>query len=192
MQNDGSNPEEENMALPVIKPKQTDISRCIARFKDLHGAAGGFPEDGMPGTERILYNVLGFQPPAGDAISPVGAAAKPHVGHLAAGFGIAYARAKPGNGPFMHNHDTNETFIPLAGRWAFEYEADDGTHRVELDPYDVISFPPGVQRRFENINPAPGDEYGLMMAVIGGNSPQAEYSPEAEALLIDAGRLPAK
>lgn len=180
------------MALPIIKPKQVDITRCIARFKDLNGAAGGFPEDGMPGTERILYNVLGFQPPTGEAISPVGAAAKPHVSHLSPGFGIAYARAKPGNGPFMHNHDTNETFIPLAGRWAFEYEADDGTHRVELDPYDVISFPPGVQRRFENVTPAAGDEYGLMMAVIGGDSPQAEYSPEAESMLIKEGRLPAK
>jgi mannose-6-phosphate isomerase-like protein (cupin superfamily) len=182
------------MALMTFKPKRAEIMRCVARFKDLKGAAGGFPEDGMAGTERILYNVLGFQAPQGEGekYSPIGDAAKPHIGHLAAGFGIAYARAKPGNGPFMHNHDTNETFIPLAGRWAFEYEAEDGNHRVELDPYDVISFPPGVQRRFENVTPAPGEEYGLMMAVIGGDAPEAEYSPQAEALLIDAGRLPPK
>jgi len=181
------------MALDVIKPRRAEILKCIARFRDLQGAAGGFPEDGLPGTERILYNVLGFQPPNGTGeYSPVGAAAKPHITHLAAGFGIAYARAKPGNGPYMHNHDTNETFIALSGRWAFEWEGADGNERVELDPYDVVSFPPGVQRRFENVTPAPGDEYGLMMVVIGGDAPKAEYSPEAERFLIEQGRMAPK
>jgi len=32
-------------------------------FKDLKGSDGGLPDSKMPGCERTLYNVIGFQPP---------------------------------------------------------------------------------------------------------------------------------
>ena len=38
----------------------------VARFKDLKGFDGGLPDSYMPAAERILYNVIGFQPPAGE------------------------------------------------------------------------------------------------------------------------------
>ena len=35
----------------------------MARFRKLKGSDGGLPDSRMPGCERILYNVIGFQPP---------------------------------------------------------------------------------------------------------------------------------
>ncbi len=51
----------------------------------------------------------------------------------------------------MHNHDTNETFVPMTGRWRCSWEVDGRVEHVDLGPMDVISFPAGVQRRFENV-----------------------------------------
>jgi len=50
---------------------------------------------------------------------------------------------------------------------------------VDLGPYDVISFPTGVARRFMNVTyDEPGREH-LLMFIIGGNQPQAEFTPLA-------------
>jgi hypothetical protein len=50
---------------------------------------------------------------------------------------------------------------------------------VDLDPYDVISFPVGVARRFMNVTyDEPGKEH-LLMFIIGGDQPQAEFTPAA-------------
>src|SRR5206468_7947722 len=50
---------------------------------------------------------------------------------------------------------------------------------VDLDPLDVISFPIGVARRFMNVTyDEPGREH-LLMFIIGGNQPQAEFTPLA-------------
>jgi hypothetical protein len=35
---------------------------------------------------------------------------------IAEGFNLGYCKARPGKGPLMHNHDTNETFIPMTGK----------------------------------------------------------------------------
>ena len=93
----------------------------------------------MPCCERILYNVIGFQPPKterGGKQSPVGAEAS----RLAAikiqeGFNLGYCRALPGKGPMLHNHDTNETFIPMTGRWRCEWNEGPA---IELHPFDEL------------------------------------------------------
>ena len=86
---------------------------------------------------------------------------------IAEGFNLGYCKAKPGKGPLMHNHDTNETFIAMTGRWRAEWNEGDATEYVDLDPYDVISFPVGVARRFMNVTyDEPGKEH-LLMFVIG-------------------------
>ena len=52
----------------------------------------------------------------------------------------------------MHNHDTNETFIPMTGTWRASWEDENGkVEYVDLGPMDVVSFPPGMIRRFENV-----------------------------------------
>src|SRR5205807_1713729 len=86
----------------------------------LKGSDGGLPDSPLPECKRTLYAVIGFQPPMSDnaaTTSPVGAdaSAMPAIA-IAEGFNLGYCKAKPGKGPLMHNHDTNETFIPMTGK----------------------------------------------------------------------------
>ena len=181
--------------LPRIRVSRTEMMKRVARFKDLKGSDGGLPDSKMPGCERTLYNVIGFQPPpgAGDAVtSPVGDDAS----RLAAipineGFNLGYCRARPGKGPMMHNHDTNETFIGITGRWRCSWENEKGeVEHVDLDPLDVVSFPPGAIRRFENVTFDEPDKEHILMFVIGGDAPRAEFTDQAMAELEKAGVWP--
>ena len=57
---------------------------------------------------------------------------------------------------------------------------------------DIISFPPGIQRRFECQTARDGQEKGVLLGVIGGDQPGAEYSPESIEKLTAAGLWPAE
>lgn len=176
------------MGIPVIKPSKADVLKGIARFNELKGTSDGLPDMSVNGYHRTFYSVLGFDQPAGDAqYSPFGDAVKPKVGHMKTGFGMAFIRAKPGQGVFMHVHDTFETFLVIDGRWKLEWEGDAGTETVFLEPLDFMAFPIGVQRRFECAEPAPGKEEGTLLGIIGGDHPAAEYSPEAVKVLASHG-----
>jgi hypothetical protein len=183
--------------LPRIRPTRADMMKRVARFGELVGFDGGLPDSQMPGCERILYNVIGFQPPGdegGALTSPVGEQAS----RLAAikiqeGFNLGYCRALPGHGPMLHNHDTNETFIPITGSWRCSWENERGeVEHVDLRPLDVISFPPGASRRFMNLDNDKDDpnEYSVLMFVIGGDAPRAEFTAESMAALEKAGKWP--
>ena len=161
-----------------------EMMKRIARFKKLKGSDGGLPDSPLPECRRKLYAVIGFQPPldraSSAATSPVGedASSMPAIA-IAEGFNLGYCKAKPGKGPLMHNHDTNETFIPMTGRWRCEWNEGAAMEYLDLGPYDVISFPVGVARRFMNVTyDEPGKEH-LLMFIIGGNQPQAEFTPAA-------------
>jgi hypothetical protein len=155
----------------------------VARFRKLKGSDGGLPDSKLPECRRKLYAVIGFQPPMSDkpaVTSPVGddASSMPAIA-IAEGFNLGYCKARPGRGPLMHNHDTNETFIALTGRWRCEWNEGDAKEHVDLAPYDVISFPVGVARRFMNVTYDEPDKEHLLMFIIGGNQPQAEFTPAA-------------
>ena len=94
--------------LPRITLSRAEMLKRVARFKDLKGSDGGLPDSRMPGCERTLYNVIGFQPPKGKGgavTSPVGDdAARLAAIKISEGFNLGYCRAKPGHGPMMHNH----------------------------------------------------------------------------------------
>jgi mannose-6-phosphate isomerase-like protein (cupin superfamily) len=161
-----------------------EMMKRVARFRKLKGSDGGLPDSPLPECTRKLFAVIGFQPPMdkqNDATtSPVGddASSMPAIG-ISEGFNLGYCKAKPGKGPLMHNHDTNETFICMTGRWRAEWNEGEATEHIDLDPYDVISFPVGVARRFMNVTyDEPGKEH-LLMFIIGGNQPQAEFTPAA-------------
>ncbi|HKQ29320.1 MAG TPA: cupin domain-containing protein [Burkholderiales bacterium] len=160
-----------------------EMMKRVARFRSLKGSDGGLPDSKLPECRRKLYAVIGFQPPQtqdASVSSPVGAdaSAMPAIS-IAEGFNLGYCKAKPGKGPLMHNHDTNETFIPMTGKWRCEWNEGDAIQWIDLDPYDVISFPTGVARRFMNVTyDEPGKEH-LLMFIIGGNQPQAEFTPDA-------------
>ncbi len=162
---------------------RAEMMKRVARFKKLKGSDGGLPDSKLPECRRKLYAVIGFQPPMSESAavtSPVGgdASAMPAIS-IAEGFNLGYCKARPGKGPLMHNHDTNETFIAMTGRWRCEWNEGEAMEYVDLNPYDVISFPTGVARRFMNVTyDEPGREH-LLMFIIGGNQPQAEFTPLA-------------
>ena len=160
-----------------------EMMKRVARFGSLKGSDGGLPDSPLPECRRKLYAVIGFAPPTSDSeavASPVGAnaSAMPAIS-IAEGFNLGYCKAKPGKGPLMHNHDTNETFIAMTGRWRCEWNEGDAIQAVDLDPYDVISFPTGVARRFMNVTYDEPNREHLLMFIIGGNQPQAEFTPLA-------------
>ena len=174
-----------------------EMMKRVARFRSLKGSDGGLPDSPLPECRRKLYAVIGFQPPmetANQAItSPVGqdASSMPAI-PIAEGFNLGYCKAKPGKGPLMHNHDTNETFIAMTGRWRCEWNEGAAKQHVDLAPYDVISFPVGVARRFMNVTWHEPKKEHLLMFIIGGNQPQAEFTPAAmqrcEAYARERGR----
>ncbi len=181
------------MPIEIIRPKKEDVLACVARFDELPHTDGGLPDAAVPGFHRTFYNVLGFQQPEGEeTYSPIGDEAKPFITHLTPGFGLAYVAAKPTQGVMMHVHDTNETFVVMEGTWKMEWEGDNGNEEVLLDEKDIISFPPGIQRRFECQSARDGQEKGVLLGVIGGDQPGAEYSPESIARLTEAGLWPAE
>jgi mannose-6-phosphate isomerase-like protein (cupin superfamily) len=169
--------------LPRRGVSRKEMMKRVARFSRLKGFDGGLPDSSHPECRRTLYNVIGFQPPrierAGKQ-SPVGEkAARMAAIKISEGFNLGYCRAAPGKGPMLHNHDTNETFIAMTGRWRCEWNEGSAMQHVDLGPYDVISFPVGVARRFMNVTyDEPGKEH-LLMFIIGGDQPQAEFTPLA-------------
>jgi mannose-6-phosphate isomerase-like protein (cupin superfamily) len=162
---------------------RAEMLKRVARFSKLKGSDGGLPDSPLPECTRTLYAVIGFQPPdeVNNAVtSPVGqdASAMPAI-PIAEGFNLGYCKAKPGKGPLMHNHDTNETFIAITGRWRCEWNEGAAMEHVDLGPLDVISLPVGVARRFMNVTyDEPGREH-ILMFIIGGDQPQAEFTPLA-------------
>ena len=171
--------------LPRRGIARAQMMKRVARFSKLKGFDGGLPDSRMPVCERILYNVIGFQPPKterGGKQSPVGVEASRLAAiKISEGFNLGYCRALPGKGPMLHNHDTNETFIAMTGTWRASWEDEKGRlEHVDLKPLDVISFPPGASRRFMNVTRGgQKNKHSVLMFVIGGNAPSAEFTRES-------------
>jgi len=170
--------------LPRRGIARRQMMKRVARFSKLKGFDGGLPDSRMPGCERILYNVIGFQPPKAERDgrqSPVGEkAARMAAIKISEGFNLGYCRALPGRGPMLHNHDTNETFIAMTGTWRASWQNEKGRlEHVDLKALDVISFPPGASRRFMNVSKGPKHKHSVLMFVIGGDAPSAEFTSES-------------
>lgn len=183
--------------LPRFGVSRADMMKRVARFRDLKGSDGGLPDSQAPHCERTLYNVIGFRPPqdkSDTVYSPVGDdASRLAAIPISEGFNLGYCRAKPGKGPMMHNHDTNETFIPMTGVWRCSWENEKGeVESVDLNPLDVISFPPGSIRRFENVKAADNGDDAILMFVIGGDTPKAEFTDQSIEELEKIGVWPHK
>ena len=89
--------------LPRLYLSREEMMKRVARFKDLKGSDGGLPDSKMPGCERTLFNVIGFQPPAGrwrerDLARRRSRRADAAI-KIREGFNLGYCKAKPGQGP---------------------------------------------------------------------------------------------
>ena len=173
---------------------RAEMMTRVARFKDVKGSSGGLPDSYIPGCYRTLCNVIGFQPPESDdasVVSPVGKDASAQAAiSIAEGFNLGFAKAKPGNGPLMHTHNTNETFMPITGTWRCEFNEGDARDHVELGPLDVVAFPPGMARRFMNVTKGEPDVEHILLFVIAGNAPEAEYTDAAKQFMAERSVKP--
>jgi quercetin dioxygenase-like cupin family protein len=133
----------------------------IARWSDVRqqGVPVMFIDSVLPGHYRMNYAVIGDTASENPDFRP--AITAPHK------FQIGMFEAPPGNGPGWHTHTYVEMFVPLSGTWTFSYgtnpdDPDDLLGQVELGPWDSISFPPDLYRRFENSS----DENAVGFAVL--------------------------
>ena len=169
--------------IPVRSTTLEEMQKRVARFATLKGSSQGLPDMEHPEGMRTLINVIGFTAPTEGGIvhSPVGSSASAAAAiPIDEGFNLGFARAKPGCGAFAHVHDTNETFIPLTGHWRFFFNEGHEQGHVDLQPYDVVSIPPGVARGFLNITEGDPEVESLLLYVIAGIQPKVEYTVEAE------------
>ncbi|MBO6781795.1 MAG: hypothetical protein JJ899_00710 [Alphaproteobacteria bacterium] len=75
----------------------------------------------------------------------------------------------PNDGPTPHAHMTTyETFMPLTGRYRFDYGRN-AKHSTIVNPFEMISVPPGVIRQFTNIE----DFETRMLVIIQGEDENA-------------------
>ncbi|MEP4377361.1 MAG: cupin domain-containing protein [Alphaproteobacteria bacterium] len=170
-----------------------EMMKRVAFFKDLNGSKTGLPDSHLPQSEKELMNVIGFRPPEEDnrAFSPVGEdQAQASAIDIFEGFNLGFVKCKPGKGPLNHNHDTNETFMPITGKWRCHWNEGDDYEYVDVGPCDVVSFPPGVVRRFSCLEAPEGEEEALMQFVIGGEFPEAEFTEASLRTIEEFGPAP--
>lgn len=171
--------------LPPVKIwSRAEMLTRVARFKDLQGFSDGLQDSALPECRKTVYNVLGFQPPAsagvGGVNSPVGQNASANAAiKIAEGFNLGFVKTQPGKGVAMHNHDTNETFVVISGRWRIEWNEGRDLESIEAGPLDTISIPAGCARRFENITQDEPEGEHMLLFVVGGDQPQNEFTPGA-------------
>jgi hypothetical protein len=77
--------------------------------------------------------------------------------------------------------------MPITGRWRCAWNEGPEYEFVDVGPCDVVSFPPGVARRFMNVTEGEPDTEHLLLFVVAGNGPQAEFTPDANEIMRRGG-----
>jgi mannose-6-phosphate isomerase-like protein (cupin superfamily) len=139
-------------------PTVEEMEARVARFAELR-PTDDYVDAGIPGSERTTLRVLGE---------------KPHAPLQAETYHMNLVRCAPGKSAPLHNHLTQEVFMPLTGTWEV-FWGPKGERHVRLGPYDVISVPPGVSRGFRNA----GSEEALLMGIAAGRDPGMINWPDA-------------
>ncbi len=104
--------------------------------------------------------------------------------HGAGGMTMTYAICPAGTGPSLHRHlRTFETFTVITGRFEFSW-GEEGVDRLTLDPFDVVSIPPGISRSFRNVSDG---EAVLQVIITGGAHDMNDVEvPSATARKIES------
>jgi mannose-6-phosphate isomerase-like protein (cupin superfamily) len=139
-------------------PTLAEMEVRVARFTAL-AATDDYVDAGIPGCERTTYRVLGTQPEA-----PLAAEE----------FHLNLVRCAPGKSAPLHNHLTQEVFIPLSGEWEV-FWGPRGERSLRITQWDTISIPAGVSRGFRNV----GTEAAMLMGIAGGRDPGNINWPES-------------
>ena len=59
-------------------------------------------------------------------------------------------QSEPGQGPRLHRHPYDETWVVIAGKLSFQA----GDEQIEAGPGDIVIVPPGTPHKFTNRGPA--------------------------------------
>ena len=156
------------LEMEIREVSGAEMLERVARFKTLKYPADRYPDSQLPGHVRRNYLVVGKGLVVEGGNDPMSAIP------IDEGFQMSYVTAEPGNGPMLHNHDSNETFVAIKGRWRVIWGLHE-EHHIDLDPLDVCSMPPFVPRRFINIEAAANGETGLLLTIQPGNAPNVEF-----------------
>jgi mannose-6-phosphate isomerase-like protein (cupin superfamily) len=158
--------------ITAANPSLAEMEARVARFKSL-APTDDYVDALIPGCERTTLRVVGAQPGA-----PL----------VAEHFHLNLVCCAAGKSAPLHNHLTQEVFMPLSGRWEV-FWGPEGERKLVLEQWDTITIPPGVSRGFRNVSE--GDAY--LMGIAGGLDPGNINWPEpVRALARAAGvSLPA-
>lgn len=169
------------------KVSTEEMQKRIFRFKDIEGKGTpvGVPlmfiDSILPGHKRMNYAVIGDTASEDPEFEPI--LEQPHK------FQIGMFMCPPGNGPAWHTHDYIEMFMPLSGKFRFYYGNDpDGEDDPEgealVEPWDMISLPPGLWRSFENAD----EEDAWCFAVLEPHEAYAGKDPYWPASVVERAK----
>lgn len=135
------------------KVSKEEMLNRVVRFSDYtqdNAVPLMFIDSFLPGHHRLNYAVIGDTASENPDFKPI--LTQPHK------FQIGMFKAMPNSGPAYHTHDYVELFLPLEGKWRFYWGNDpdaDPEGEVIIEKWDLISFPAGLWRGFENIDTEP-------------------------------------
>lgn len=140
------------MQHPKVTP--ADMLQNVVRFSDYTQEKAVplmFIDSLLPRHHRLNFAVIGDTASENPDFKPI--ITDPH------NFQIGMFKAMPhGNGPAYHTHDYIELFLPLEGKWRFYFGNDpegEPEGEIFLEKWDLITFPAGLWRGFENISDKP-------------------------------------
>ena len=149
--------------MQVLRLSPDQMEKRVARFRDLKPMAdlvatsASLPPDlKRAAASQKVYSLT----------SPTGSSPANFwdAGAVPAGtpnFGAVYVPGRPGEGVGSHIHRYSfENFIALKGTWRILWYSDEKEEHIDLEPFDMISIPPGAMRRFE----CAGETEGLLLA----------------------------
>ncbi len=134
-------PELKNATLEEI------MARYVGRFKDKTPDWNAFADASIEGNRRAQHRFVG----AGASGRHDDASIIP-----AGGFTLSIMLVPPGQGNAPHTHEVEEVFFVLQGRLTVFVEEENGRRVSEaLEPWEMISCPPGVIHGYVNETDTP-------------------------------------
>ncbi|MBC7778719.1 MAG: cupin domain-containing protein [Proteobacteria bacterium] len=169
--------------MDMPKARNTSIAEmttCIARFESLRGSEDAFVDSRLPGCRRRKINLIGNGVVERTDLPDL----MPNIPLPAHGFNLGMIQCDPGQGTALHNHKTEEVFMPLVGPWAVTFVTDEGPQEIVLQPFDTVHVPIGIYRGFRYV----GDARGTLLTIIGGpDCGKVDWIPEVYAQAAAAG-----
>ena len=170
------------------KVSKEEMVNRVVRFSDYtqdNAVPLMFIDSFLSGHHRLNYAVIGDTASENPDFKPI--LTQPHK------FQIGMFKAMPNSGPAYHTHDYVELFLPLEGKWRFYWGNDpdaDPEGEIIIEKWDLISFPAGLWRGFENIDTEPAWCFAVLEehTVFEGKDPYWAPSviKQAQALGIQA------